>query len=167
METAALVDYGHGEGRVCLSHAEHAKRLQGTTIVYDNGTRAAGPPVRKRVPPRLSYADYRALRDGTLDAADQVPPPASVRSDDDPMFYILDDAGQPMPAPDGFDLDTWLDNTFDERIIASNTVGEFGILTHFASADQRTEDMGGPPLLWVTTVSGASRPSAHTAQSCP
>ena len=81
---------------------------------------------------------------------------SALREDGWPLFYILSPTGEPIPAPTDpeFDIAEWMFEHHDEAIVAEEIVGDACVVTSFTSMDARTRDMGGPPLLWETTIAG-------------
>ncbi len=76
---------------------------------------------------------------------------------DRPQYYILDDAGEPVPC-DVITWATWLESGVRSRVIAKDcdegaAPGGVEVSTVFLGLDHQWRD-DGPPVLWETLVFG-------------
>lgn len=76
-------------------------------------------------------------------------------------LYILNDAGEPIPAPDAVTWATWYQVSDERRTIALDTIGNVVVSTIFLAINHRFSG-DGPPLLYETMIfDGDGRDCEH------
>lgn len=79
---------------------------------------------------------------------------------DDPYLFMLDEAGEVIPAPDPVTWSVWFEASMTDgsRIVARDTVGDVEVATDFLGVDHAFGQRGpGVLALWETMIFGGER----------